>query len=398
MRTGRAMRKPTTFIALSTLFLSAATLMACGESDPDGTGGGGGGGGATTSATTTASTSTSSSSSTTTTETVDPLGPWTVETTTVDGLTPVWGGIVAQESPSVSYLVGGVSGTSGPVTGNLIKVERGPSGVTAKVVSTGLTKRYCGCALVDAGRKELVVLGGRGSAFTETKTAEIVNLETGVVATLEHSGAADHPVGCHAVFLPDRDEGYVFGGAAQAGGFTSEMWRYNPADHTFTLLDGPAGPPARYDGAFRYPVEGGPVWLVGGMGVSGGVKFYSDVWKLDPASGTWSQVAVTGAEPPGRRLPWVTFPADMSAVVMGFGSDSPQGTSMVGDLWRLDLAAGTWSEVPRMGDLDPGKRGFALWLPGPEGSAGLLSGGMEDLGISEQAFVLQPPVTTGDWR
>lgn len=381
----------------STLLLLALALTGCGESPPDdGTGGGGGGGGGSSSASTTSSDTGSTSSSTT--DTVDPLGPWAVLPVTVDGLTAVWGGIVAQESPKVAYLAGGVAGTSGPVTGNLVRVEQGATGVTATLVSSALTKRYCGCAIVDAKRKELVVIGGRGASFNETKTAELVNLETGAVTALDAGAAADHPVGCHAVFLADRDEGFVFGGAGQAAGFSSSLFRYDPANHTFTPVDVPAAPPARYDGAFRYPVEGGAVWLVGGMGISGGVKFYSDVWKLDPGTTTWSEVTVSGAAPPGRRLPWVAFTGDLAALVMGFGSDSAMGATMLGDLSRLDLATGMWSEVQRTGDLDPGKRGFAQWLPGPEGSAGLLSGGLEDLGLSEQAFVLQPPVTDGDWR
>ena len=113
-------------------------------------------------------------------------------------------------------------------------------------------------------------------------------------------------------------------------------------------------------------------------------------WQIEPAR--------VGAMPTRCG---VTLAADVAlrgGLVMGFGSDAAMGATMLGDLSRLDLATGTWSEVQRTGDLDPGKRGFALWLPGPEGSAGLLSGGMEDLGISKQAFVLQPPVTTGDWR
>lgn len=381
----------------STPFLLTLALTGCGESPPDdGTGGSGGGGGGGSSTSTTSSDTASTSSSTT--ETVDPLGPWAVEPVTVDGLAAVWGGMVAQESPQVAYLAGGVAGTSGPVTGNLVRVEQGAAGVTTTLVSSSLTKRYCGCALVDAKRKELVVIGGRGASFNETKTAELVNLETGAVTALDAGAAVDHPVGCHAVFLADRDEGFVFGGAGQAAGFSSSLFRYDPTSHTLTPVDVPAAPPARYDAAFRYPVDGGAVWLVGGMGISGGVKFYSDVWKLDPTTTTWSEVAVSGAAPPGRRLPWVAFAGDLGALVMGFGSDSAMGATMLGDLSRLDLATGMWSEVQRTGDLDPGKRGFAQWLPGPEGSAGLLSGGLEDLGLSEQAFVLQPPVKDGDWR
>ena len=384
-----------TLLPLSLLLL----LAACGGSSSQATGGAGG---EATSTTTTTATDTGGSgggTTTTTTPTPDPNGPWAFAPATVDNLPAVWGGMVAQESPTVAYLAGGVAGKTGPVTGKLFRVEQGATGVTATEVSSGLTPRYCGCAMVDASRGEVVVIGGRNGSFVEKATAEIVNVTTGAAAPLDSGGAADHPVGCHAVFLADRDEGYVFGGVGQAVGFGSDTWRYSPSDHSFTKLPSGAAPPARYDGVLRYPAPGGPMWLVGGMGVSGGKPvFYPDVWKLDPASGAWTEVPASGALPPGRRLPWVAFSADQGSLVMGFGSDSPMGSTLLGDLWRLDVAAGTWAEVPRTADPQPEARGFSNWLPGPEGSVGLLSGGIDEVGLAKEAWVIQSPVTTTVWR
>jgi hypothetical protein len=135
------------------------------------------------------------------------------------------------------------------------------------------------------------------------------------------------------------------------------------------------------------------------MGASStAVRFYQDIWKLDPASGTWTQVPVNGDAPHGRRFPWVAFSGDESAIVMGFGSTSPMGDTMIGDLWRFDVAAGTWSELPRSGDAQPNPRGFAPWLPGPAGAAGLMSGGLEDKGPASQALVIRAPVEGGGWH
>jgi hypothetical protein len=193
----------------------------------------------------------------------DPLGPWVFEPVTIADLPAVWGGIVAQESPTVAYLSSGVAGTTGPTTTKLIKVEQGAAGVTATAVAM-VTARYCGCGLVDASRHEALLIGGRDGSFTETATAEIVDLTAGTVTPFDAAEAMKHPVGCHAVFLPDRDEGYVFGGASESTGFGAQTWRYDPKDHSLTLLPG-SGPPARYDGVFRYPLPGGSVWLTAGM-------------------------------------------------------------------------------------------------------------------------------------
>lgn len=372
--------------------IASIGVLACdGGASNTGVGGGGGGGGGDGPGTTTGAT--------TTTTTVDPNGPWTFSAASIAGLPAVWGGIVAQESKTVSYLIGGVAGTSGPVTHVLVRVEQTDAGVTATEVSSKIAARYCGCALADPSRKEVVIFGGRGAFFTETKTAEVVSTETGESTMIDAPDIVTHPVGCQAIFLPDRDEGYVFGGLGEGIGFSAETWRYSPADKQFTKVDVATGPKGRYDAALRYPSEGGPVWLVGGMGLAGGApEFYSDVWQFDPEAGSWTEVAPSGEIPQGRRLPWVTFAGDGASLVMGFGSDSAQGATMVDDLSRMDLTTGVWSAVPRAGDVMPGARGFALWLPGPEGSAGILSAGLADLGLAKDAFVVSPPTTDGDWR
>ncbi|MBK8255228.1 MAG: hypothetical protein IPK82_21525 [Polyangiaceae bacterium] len=333
----------------------------------------------------------------TTTQTEEP-GPWSFDLVSVENLPPVWGGIVAQESGKVAYLVGGVGGTAGPVTANLVRVEQTADGVKATAVTAPISNRYCGCAMVDTNRNELIIIGGRGTDFNETTNVEKVNLTTNEVTALGSPGAAEHPVGCHAVFLADRDEGYIFGGASAQTGFSDVMWRYLPTDGSFTELTA-KGPQARYDGVLRYPVEGGPLWLLGGLGpLNGSPNFLADVWSFDPATETWTEVKIQpGLKPSGRRLPWVAFRADMTSLVMGFGSDSPTGASMLGDLWQMDLNTGTWDQQTLGGEVNAGARGFALWLPGPPGSAGLLSGGLEDLGLSKQALVVKSP-SDGNYR
>jgi hypothetical protein len=306
--------------------------------------------------------------------------------------------LVAQESATRVYLAGGLASTGGGASKKVFRVEQSGSNVVVTTVSEALTDRYCGCAMVDPKRGELVVIGGRNGSFIDTPTAELVKLASGAVSTLDAGDAAAHPVGCHAVFVADRDEGYVFGGASQATGFDNTLFRYSPIDHSFTKVEitGPV-PPARYDGAFRYPAAGGPIYLVSGMGSGGtGPAFYGDVWTFDPASKAWSEVVAQGTAPPGRRLPWVAFAGDSSALVMGFGSDSAMGQKMLGDLWRFDFATKTWSE-PGFAGAPPPLRGFAQWLPGPKGTAGLLSGGLGEMGMVAEKQVLTPPTPSGGW-
>ena len=325
----------------------------------------------------------------------NPAGPWTAEATKVEAIPALWGAQVAQESGTRAFLTGGLASTGGSASTKVLRVEQKGAEVVVTTVADAVADRYCGCALVDPKRGELVLIGWRDDSFMETSAAELVDVASGKVSSLDAGGAASHPVGCHAVFLADRDEGYVFGGASQSSGFGDTLYRYSPADHSFTQveIDG-AAPPARYDGAFRYPAAGGPIYLVSGMG-SG--QFYGDVWTYDPASKKWSELVPQGDKPPGRRLPWVTFAGDGSALVMAFGSDSPMGQSMLADLWRLDLSTKAWSQ-PGFAGTAPPLRGFAQWLPGPEGTAGLLSGGLGEMGMVTEQQVLKPPTSSGGWR
>jgi len=324
---------------------------------------------------------------------------WRFETMGAGAVPTLWGAMVAQASPSLVFLAGGMQSSLGPAVGNLLRVEQTPTGVSVTTVSTGLTPRYCGCAMVDVGRNEVLAIGGRDDAYVEQANIEVVDLATGAVTRLDAGEADDFPVGCHAVFLQDRDEGYIFGGGSQAAGFNNRTWRYRPSDRSFTAL-ADVGPEARYDGVLRYPVPGGPVWLIGGMGRGlNGARFYADVWQLDPVEGTWSPLPITGSVPPGRRTPWVAFSPDVTSVVMGFGSDSARGETHLSDLWRLDLATLAWSPAPIMEtDTPPPPRGFAQWIPGGAGSVGVLAGGLGPDGVVEDAMVLHPAVPQNGWR
>lgn len=327
--------------------------------------------------------------------------PWQVESTTVPNLQAVWGGAVAPVSATESYLVGGVQGPLGPVATTVQHVQRVGDTVQVSVTTDALAPRFCGCAMVDPNAGELVVVGGRDASFQEDATGQVVNLQTGAVSPLDLGVAGTYLVGCHAAFLPDLNVGYVFGGVSEATGmFGSTLYRYVPADHSFVELPA-TGPAGRYDGVMRYPQAGGKVWLVAGMGLNAlgnQPLFFSDVWQLDPLTETWSAVSATSAEvPPGRRFPWVAFAPQQQMLVMGLGSDSPRGSTLLADMWMFNAADGSWQAVAGV-ETAPGARGFASWLPGPAQSVGLLSGGLDVDGLVSQAMVFRSPFASDQWR
>lgn len=334
-----------------------------------------------------------------------PLGRTTFGWRAVDsGLTPVWGGFVA-EGGERPILVGGVAGTSGPVIDTAeIPVARNDGIIADELLSID-GARYCGCGFVDATRNELIVVGGRDGRFLDVETAAVIDLDDGTATPVADAGPAAFPVGCVAFFLPATGTGYVYSGlSSNRRAFGSGLFRWDGAARTFVTVDVAGATPApRYDAAVHVEAGGGSALVLSGMGFAGSNVFHRDTWRFDGASETWTEVTTTNA-PPGRRYAWSALAPDGDTLVYGLGSDSPQGLTLFADLWRLSLASGVWTRLDDDAsafDVDTAlpARGFASRLPGLPGTAGLLSGGMQDGVLAEDAFVLDVPAELdGDWR
>lgn len=321
------------------------------------------------------------------------------------GLTPVWGGFVA-EGGERPILVGGVAGTSGPVIDTAeIPEARGEQIASALLSIDGA--RYCGCGFVDATRNELIVVGGRDGRFLDVETAAVIDLDDGTATPIADAdaGPAAFPVGCVAFFLPATGTGYVYSGlSSNQRAFGTGLFRWDGAARAFVAVDvAGAAPAPRYDAAVHVEQGGGSAIIVSGMGLAGAPVFHQDTWRFDGGSETWTEVTTTNA-PPGRRYAWSALAPDGDTLVFGLGSDSPQGLTLLGDLWRLSLGTGAWTRIDDDSsafDVDTAlpARGFASRLPGLPGTAGLLSGGMQDGVLADDAFVLDVPADLdGEWR
>jgi len=335
----------------------------------------------------------------------EPAGRTTFGWRAVDSaITPVWGGFVADAPGGPSLLVGGVAGPSAPVLPGAEEVGvRGDGTVPVRTIDIDVA-RYCGCAFIDSARNELVVIGGRDGRFADIDSAAVIDLDDGTVTPLGAVLPSQHPVGCQAFYVPATDKGYVFSGlSSNQAEFGATFASWDGETRTFTAVDVTL-PPARYDASI-HTLQDGRVLMLGGMGLSNlGALFHRDVWTFDGASETWTALALSTDStqtPPGRRYPWTAVAPDDDTVLFGYGSDSPQGATMLGDLWRLSLSTGTWQQLD--GELDGvavPARGFASRLPGLPGTAGLLTGGMNaDGDLVTDAFVLDVPADLdGEWR
>lgn len=317
----------------------------------------------------------------------------------------LWGAIVSDgRSADEAFIIGGLADDLGPVIAEIQDVQVTDDQVRSTSTLTIDGPRFCGCAMFDSGRNELVVVGGRDGNFLDVESAVVVNVDSGERTVVsEGTGPVRNPIGCQAFFVDSLDKGYVFSGlSSNRGSFGNELFVWDGATRTFTALP-VTGPAARYDASIHV-VDENSFLMVGGMGRAGAnIVFFSDVWRFDADTESWTEIVATTDAPDGRRYPWAALSVDDDTLLYGYGSDSPRGESQLGDMWRFTLSTGVWEELEVAidgADAVPSPRGFAYRLPGPSGTAGTLIGGIDtEQRLAEGAFVLHvPDDLTGGWR
>jgi hypothetical protein len=136
----------------------------------------------------------------------------------------------------------------------------------------------------------------------------------------------------------------VFGGETEHGE-TAEVWALDLASETWSQLPAGDGPGPRVNPGVVLDAARGRLIAVDGR--HGLTDTFHDTWALDLATLAWTELA---AGPPERQRPHATTDG-MRAWFTGGESLA----NVYGDLWQLDLASDTWTELPTDGD-GPGAR------------------------------------------
>lgn len=281
-----------------------------------------------------------------------------------------WGTLVAPMDERRALVIGGTNaGRLGGVTyDDAWIVTVGDTLTASRVDAAGPGPRYCGCAAWDPVRQRLVVFGGR-DLETTAFAPETWELDPAAPAWTRIDGATQHAetLGCAMAFGGGAI--HMFGGAL-ATGAGDRTSRYD-ADAGAWVELAAEGPVARYDAALFPSPDGASLYLFGGSFGARGSAFYADLWRLDPARETWTEIALPEG-PPGRRTPWITWDETGRGLYVGFGYDGEMRP--MGDLFHADLDALAWTalEVPFEG---PSPRGFSFALPGGPGALAALVGG-----------------------
>jgi Galactose oxidase, central domain/Kelch motif len=225
---------------------------------------------------------------------------------------------------------------------------------------------------------------------------------------------------------------YLFGGRAR-GRSLGDLWRLDPRRARWERLS-PGGPAPRARFGHNFVAEpGGTLLLFGGQAGSG---FFADVWRYSPAQNSWTPVAASGPAPrygagaaidPAGGALHVThgftdegrFDDTWTLSGDGFSDTSGLGTRplerclvqsafhegglylfggqsdsrpYLDDLWRLDLATRTWRE------LSPARRPAArsLYAAARAGGRWLVHGGQERGGVRGDLWSLD--LDEGEFR
>jgi N-acetylneuraminic acid mutarotase len=179
---------------------------------------------------------------------------------------------------------------------------------------------------------------------------------------------------------------WLFGGlgfpSSGSNGYLSDLWQFTPSAGTWEWVSGPntlsaigvygtqgvastSNAPGGRDDAVSWTDASGNLWLFGGFGTDsvGNSGFLNDLWKFNPAAGTWEWVSgsttinaignygtqgvASASNVPGARQEAVSW-TDASGNLWlfgGFGYPSSNSYGYLNDLWKFNPTAGTWEWV-----------------------------------------------------
>lgn len=144
-----------------------------------------------------------------------------------------------------------------------------------------------------------------------------------------------------AVYDPVAHAMVVFGGE-DAGARRNDIWALDLANHTWTELTPGGGsmPAGRITPASVYDVDHHQMLMFSGRGAGG--TFLNDTWAFDLNANTWSQFTPAGAVP-AIRYGVATCYDVVGQTQVTFAGFTFQGR--FDDTWRFDPAVGEWSDV-----------------------------------------------------
>jgi hypothetical protein len=263
-----------------------------------------------------------------------------------------------------------------------LSIDKSASGYTLRATSSGLASATSAPFIVAAGPPARLFFAaqptatGPGAPFAPSVSVAVVDSESNLVGS---------PVSV-SLALGANPTGAVLGGtttvATQNGTATFSNLTVDRNGSGYTLVASASNLPSVTSATFDVSVlarwvevvpngtAGSPpvrrghsaAWDGKQLYVFGGFLFNNDVWRYDPGTARWSQIAVAGPRPAPRVHAGFIWTG--SAFLL-FGGATADFTSVLNDLWSFDPSTGAWTLLKAQGAAgspSPRDRSGFVWV------------------------------------
>lgn len=219
------------------------------------------------------------------------------------------------------------------------------------------------------GQATVSVAGGVvvfGGSLPYGFASDLWRFAPGVTAS---QSAAGYLAGRYQAAAAQRDTNnvYIFGGVENTTTYLNDLVSYSVVTGQFTSITTTKHVTPRAQTAIASVSSG--IFLFGGID---GTTVYGDVWLYQTAAGNWDQRTIAGVAPVARY--GHTVVQETTNAVLLFGGITSDGTYL-NDAWRYTVSTGVWSELSITSPSPAGRRNHVA----VKVAAGLLVfGGMVD--------------------
>jgi len=202
--------------------------------------------------------------------------------------------------------------------------------------------------IYDPVNHQILMFAGRNSA-TVTNLNELwrYDIATNTFTQLSPSGTPPSiRYGANSIYDPVNHCMLTYGGVATVPP-ANDLFKYDIAANTWTQLLPTGGPPnnIQFSGSAYDPI-GHALWIFGGQHVIGGANL-NDLWKYDIAANTWTLLSPSGTPPSARSRTMMVYDVAHALLVFG-GQDAG---AYLNDLWKYDITADSWTQISPSGTL-----------------------------------------------
>lgn len=199
---------------------------------------------------------------------------------------------------------------------------------------------YSGMALATS-RNTLYIWSGANNSMPDNYRGDMWAYSFAQHAWRQVSG--NHPFTVFEqsmVYDPYRDKIILFGGTDTGYHDGTQTWIFDVKSELWTVAAPVVEPPARTGQSICFDLTRRVAWMFGGTTNAGTVN---EMWRYDSRGNTWTQVAISGAQPSERRFANLAYDPKHDIMLLWGGvtaSDVP-----LSDTWIFRPATRTWEQV-----------------------------------------------------